>query len=547
MEKGMSHPGTPQHSRIRANCQRRNRAPKSTLAPETAEVYDFAMKLPFGCLFAVLVGTPAALAERPLHAMDTCTKVRYPGSTVHSPEQQLDWLRKYGYAGIAWTEEEPAAVARVAEAAAQRGVPMSAIYLSATLTRAGLRTDPRFPAIVEALKGRDTLLWLHIGSPDFACSAVEGDAVAVPELRRLADFAAERGLRIAIYPHVKDWTERTADAIRLAKAVARENFGINFNLCHALMAGDEGRIGALLSEAAPRLFSVTVNGADSGAGGTTWQRLIQPLGQGSYKVGDLLGELDRIGYQGPVFQQGYGIGQPPEALLAASMHAWRTRIDAGWQPLDFADTWPAWQGGRGGWLLAGGAELAADPLCLSPLAGTGVAVNGRDGREPDLQSVTACGDCDLHVEFLLAGKSNSGVYLMGRYEVQIYDSHGVVREAYPGLECGGIYPRWIDNANHGGHSPRVNAALPPGVWQSFDIRFRAPRFDAGGRKTADAEFVRVAHNGQLVHENIRLGGPTRAGLEPEVAVAPLRLQGDHGPVAFRNLRIRPAKAPPAVP
>jgi hypothetical protein len=313
------------------------------------------------------------------------------------------------------------------------------------------------------------------------------------------------------------------------------------------MAGDEERIGALLSEAAPRLFSVTVNGADRGAGGTMWQRLIQPLGQGSYKVATLLGELDRIGYRGPIFQQGYGIGQPPETLLAASMHAWRTRIDAEWQPLAFADSWPAWRGGRGEWVLAGGAELAADPQRLSPLAGSGVALNGRDGREPDLHTAADFGDCDLHVEFLLAGKSNSGVYLMGRYEVQIYDSHGVARDAYPGLECGGIYPRWIDNANHGGHSPRVNAALPPGVWQSFDIRFRAPRFDAGGRKTSNAEFVKVAHNGQVVHENIRVDGPTRAGLEPEVAAAPLRLQGDHGPVAFRNLRIRPAKTPPAVP
>jgi sugar phosphate isomerase/epimerase len=496
----------------------------------------------------ILSSLGAVAADRPLHAMDTCTKVRYPRSDVQSPEQQLDWLRQYGYAGIAWTEEDPAEVARVAEAAAQRGVPMSAIYLSATLTRDGLRTDPRFPAIVEALKGRGTLLWLHIGSADFAPSAAAGDAVAVPELRRLAEFAGERGLRLAIYPHVRDWTERTADAIRLAKAVDRANFGVNFNLCHALMAGDEAKIPALLDEAKPHLFSVTVNGADAGAGGTSWKRLIQPLGRGSYDVSGLLRELDRIAYQGSVFQQGYGIGQPPEELLAESMQAWRTLIDGGWKSLPFDPSWSAWRGDHGGWAVAGGVKPAADnPQRLSPMPGAGVVVNGGEGREPDLRSAEDFGDCRMHVEFLLAPKSNSGVYFMGRYEVQIYDSHGVAQDAYPGLECGGIYPRWLGGTRREGHSPQVNAALPPGQWQSFDVVFRAPRFDAAGRKIADARFVKVVHNGRPVHENIDLAGPTRGGMEPETAVGPLRLQGDHGPVAFRHLRIREARVADSKP
>ena len=60
----------------------------------------------------------------------------------------------------------------------------------------------------------------------------------------------------------------------------------------------------------------------------------------------------------------------------------------------------------------------------------------------------------------------------------------------PGIECGGIYPRWINEQNVDGHSPRVNASQPPGEWQAFDILFRAPRFDAGGRKIADARMVR---------------------------------------------------------
>lgn len=494
------------------------------------------MKLSKLFLILTLLGTSCGFAtERPLSAMDTCTKVRYPSSAGHSPEQQLDWLKKYGYAGIAWTEEDPAVVARVAKAAAERGVPMTAIYVSATLTKEKLLIDPRLPGIIKALKGRDTVLWLHILSKDFAPSAVDGDAIAVPELQRLADSAAAAGLRVAIYPHVTNWTERTDDAIRLSKAVDRPNFGVNFNLNHALRVGDGPKIASLLDAAKPWLFSVTVNGADPDT-----KRMILPLGRGSYDVGAFLKELDRVDFQGPVYQQGYGIGLPPEVLLAESMQAWNTEISPNWQEVTFPKS--------EGWLTAGGAKLdPANPSRLIALDGEGVLVNGLEGRAADLHSQEKLGDCELHLEFLVAKKSNSGVYLMSRYEVQIYDNFGVVKNSHPKSECGSIYPQWINNTSKGGHSPRVNAALPAGQWQSFDIVFRAPRFDANGKKTAPACFVKVFHNGTLVHENVTVSGHTAGGTEGEVATAALRLQGDHGPVAFRNLRYRVLPSLPASP
>lgn len=171
--------------------------------------------------------------------------------------------------------------------------------------------------------------------------------------------------------------------------------------------------------------------------------------------------------------------------------------------------------------------------------GKGILVNGPVGRTVELLTKQEFGDCQVHVEFCVSRKSNSGVYLMGRYEVQIYDSFAVAKDQYPGIECGGIYPRWA-NKNYEGHSPLTNASKPAGQWQSFDITFRAPRFDASGKKTENAKFIKVVHNGALVHENIELTGPTRATIsETEVPSAPLRLQGDHGPVAYRNIRITP--------
>ena len=203
---------------------------------------------------------------------------------------------------------------------------------------------------------------------------------------------------------------------------------------------------------------------------------------------------------------------------------------------DFA----GWRQPTGGWTIAKGVSLdPADAAKFVIAPGQGIAVNGAKGRTVELVTETEFGDVELHVEFCVPKHSNSGVYLMGRYEVQVYDSFDVAQDKYPGIECGGIYPRWINEKNVEGHSPRVNASKPPGQWQTFDITFRAPRFDVGGKKIANARFVKVVHNGKVIHENVELSGPTRATLwEDEKPAGPIRLQGDHGPVAYRNLRVK---------
>ncbi len=199
-----------------------------------------------------------------------------------------------------------------------------------------------------------------------------------------------------------------------------------------------------------------------------------------------------------------------------------------------------WSEPRGDWLVADGVTLdSANPEVLVVNPGQGVMVNGIKGRTLDLRTEAEFGDMELHVEFCIPKHSNSGVYLQGRYEVQVYDSFGVEKDAYAGIECGGIYPRWVNEQNLDGHSPRINASKPAGQWQSFDIEFRAPRFDPSGKKVANARMVRVLHNGQLVHEQVDLNGPTRSShWSDEKPQGPILLQGDHGPVAYRNLRVK---------
>jgi len=200
-----------------------------------------------------------------------------------------------------------------------------------------------------------------------------------------------------------------------------------------------------------------------------------------------------------------------------------------------------WRGDTGDWIIVGNAKMDAnDPKRIATAKGTGVLVNGPAGRTHNLLSKLEHGDVEAHIEFLVPQGSNSGVYFQGRYEVQILDSWGVEHPKYG--DCGGIYQRWSEGRGFEGHAPRVNASRRPGEWQTFDVVFRAPRFDADGKKTANACFVRVVHNGVVVHENVEVTGPTRAATyADEKPTGPLMLQGDHGPVAYRNIVLRPIK------
>jgi hypothetical protein len=150
------------------------------------------------------------------------------------------------------------------------------------------------------------------------------------------------------------------------------------------------------------------------------------------------------------------------------------------------------------------------------------------GRGVDLYTQATFGDCTIELEFMVPKGSNSGIYVMGEYEIQILDSYGK-KTIGPG-DVGAIY---------GASVPSINAARKPGAWQKFVIDFRAPRFE-DGKKVANARFVKVTLNGKVLHENVEVKGPTPSCLTgKEKPTGPLMFQGDHGPVAFRNIKITP--------
>lgn len=205
----------------------------------------------------------------------------------------------------------------------------------------------------------------------------------------------------------------------------------------------------------------------------------------------------------------------------------------------------AWQGVSEGWIVAGDAKL--DPenergLVAAP--GRGVLISSLSGRAEyrNLTSKQSFADQEAHVEFLVPKGSNAGIKFLGLYEIQIADSYG--KEKPTASDCGGIYPRAeLEPRYHTideGVPPPVNAARPAGQWQELDVVFHAPRFDAEGKKVENARFVKVVLNGRVIHENVELKWPTGHAWrkEKEVAAGPLFLQGDHGPVAYRNVRVK---------
>jgi hypothetical protein len=139
-------------------------------------------------------------------------------------------------------------------------------------------------------------------------------------------------------------------------------------------------------------------------------------------------------------------------------------------------------------------------------------------------------DCTIHAEFILPympdargqGRANSGVYLQNRYEVQVLDSFGLKGE---NNECGGIYTK---------AAPSVNMCYPPLQWQTYDIDFTAAKFDAAGKKTANAKAT-VKHNGVTIHDNVEISDKTGGGQAEAPTPGVLQLQNHGNPVFFRNV------------
>jgi len=180
---------------------------------------------------------------------------------------------------------------------------------------------------------------------------------------------------------------------------------------------------------------------------------------------------------------------------------------------------------------------------ISGIEGTGVLLNNANkNTKKNIFTNFEHGDIELELDVMMPVGSNSGIYLQGRYEIQLFDSWKIKKPTYS--DMGGIYQRWNKKAakeerGYEGHNPPFNAAKAPGLWQHIKIKFTAPSFNEDGEKIENARFDEVWLNGALLHKNVEVTGPTRAAsFDTEMPMAPIMIQGDHGPVAFKNIKYK---------
>ena len=246
--------------------------------------------------------------------------------------EQAGMLKKYGFDGI--EHRETANIMELKEALDKEGLKIYADYVKIDIDQEQPYLK-EWKEVIPKLKGTGIILWCHLHSEKFKPSDEAADALIVPVMQELADFALPYGVRLAIYPHIWFLAEKTEDSYRIAEKVDRDNVGAVFNLPHFLRTDSEENMEKVINLIYPKLFAVSICGADGGDNRTMdWDRLIQPLGQGSFDTYRLVELLADKGFTGPIGLQCFNIKGHPESYLPQSGEAWKSFKKRYAQPLN---------------------------------------------------------------------------------------------------------------------------------------------------------------------------------------------------------------------
>ena len=270
-------------------------------------------------LFAFFCSTVALLAaDRPLFfAMDTAARLE--------PAECAQVLADLGYAGLGG---RPATAKAHAAALQSKGLVFFNGYHVTNFGYGQTELPADLAKAVDDLAGTGSTLWLGINKVAFPAGVRAGpeygDTIVVPQLKQLLAYAKPKGVKVSLYPHTGFWAAQFEVCLRVANKVDDPNLGVTFNLCHWLkVEGSERDSLPLIKEALPRLNFITINGADTGdTQKLGWDKLIQPLGRGSYDVGAFVAKARAAGYRGPFGFQGFGIKMDSKELLKESMEGW---------------------------------------------------------------------------------------------------------------------------------------------------------------------------------------------------------------------------------
>jgi len=246
--------------------------------------------------------------------------MRLPNAPV-GYEEQAKLAKRLGYSGIAGHTED--SYYQLRKALDNSGIAMPEIYISLKIDSGVPNFNPLLKELIKDSKDRDLLVTLHLHSELYKNNKEKGDVKFAEVLTELADYAAKYNVKLAIYPHFSFYCETFSHTLKLVKMVNRPNLGAVFNLCHFLKVQGQENMEVQLKESIPYLFMVSLSGADTGDTKTMdWDRLIQPLGKGSYDPYPIVKLLKDNDYKGRFGLQCYNIKMDCEPALTQSMNTW---------------------------------------------------------------------------------------------------------------------------------------------------------------------------------------------------------------------------------
>lgn len=231
-----------------------------------------------------------------------------------TPQRQAELIAEAGFQGTVFDGAKR--VEERLKALDERHLQLFFLWLTVDVGNGQIVYEPEMDASIRQLKGRSTVVWLAVKG-----GGAGAEQRSIQAVRHVSDLAAESNLRVALYPHYGFYLARLKDVLRVSEQAQRSNLGVTFNLCHELRSGIDSDVKDLLQRALPRLYGITINGADRE--GHDWNTLIQPLDRGNFDTAGLVTAAFEAGYRGPIGIQCYGIKQDPRSLLAESMAAWR--------------------------------------------------------------------------------------------------------------------------------------------------------------------------------------------------------------------------------
>ncbi len=240
-----------------------------------------------------------------------------------TPQQKAELMKNIGFDGLEGFGYKD--FFELKNALDKEGIGMPVNYVGLDFGADGKLKGNSFNEIKEMIRSSDkgAVIYFHLRNKSFMDDKESGDKMVVPILRELADYSEPFEVKLCVYPHMTLYCETVAHSVKLAELVDRENYGAAMNLVHLLKVEGTEELDDKIKAFAPWLFAVNINGADDGnTRQYEWERIMQPLGQGSFDTYGLVKTLKDNGYDGPFGVQVVGLKGDVVKTLTQTMETW---------------------------------------------------------------------------------------------------------------------------------------------------------------------------------------------------------------------------------